>query len=141
MRRQGDEKKQTELKLSKAKELIYLLDGKYYLIGSRACEEYHNEKCISLFTLFYKETDDPLFIDFDPLEMEKKKRNKVAELYKQIESECHVPEDQDRTNNEMLTKLEEVYPKELEEQKTRWLKADTCLTYKQIDELQANSAK
>jgi hypothetical protein len=125
--------------LRKKKEFLYLLDGKYYIIGRCECKECDDEELISLYQEFLFLTDDELFKEFNPHEMWKVHRNKVADVYKMILDACHVPIEQcEMTDEKVLLRerLEEKYEAEIKGQIERWLKADTCATYKEIAEKQ-----
>ena len=123
--------------LRKKKEFLYLLDGKYYIIGRCECKECDDEELISLYQEFLSLTDDELFKDFDPREMAKTRRDKVADVFKKILDTCHVPIEQSEMTDEKVLlreRLEKKYEAYIQEQINRWLKADTCLDHKMIDE-------
>lgn len=123
--------------LRKMKEFLYLLDGKYYIIGRCECKECDDEELISIYQEFLSLTNDELFKDFDPREMWKVQRNKVADVFKKILGTCHVPIEQcEMTDEKVLFReqLEDKYEAEIKEQIERWLKAYTCLDHKTVDE-------
>ena len=125
--------------LRKKKKFLYLLDGKYYIIGRCECKECDDEELISLYQEFLSLTDDELFKDFDPREIAKTRRDKVADVFKKILDTCHVPIEQSEMTDEKVLfreQLEDKYGEEINTQITCWLKADTCATYKEIAEKQ-----
>lgn len=123
-------------KLRTMKEYLYLLDGKYFVIGMCECSECYDDDLISLYQEFLTLTNDELFRDFNPRDIWKPHRDKVADVFKKILDTCHVSIEKSEMTDEkklLRERLEIEYESEINEQINRWLKADTCLTYKMMD--------
>lgn len=126
--------------LKNKKEFIYYLDGKYYIIGDRECKECEDQELIKMYQYYVELTDDDEFQEYDVRTMQKKHRDKVAETYKQIFLTCHVSNERSQITAEKLTKREEIesqYKIEIDKQLKQWIKADTCLSHKETEELVA----
>lgn len=124
--------------LKNKKEFIYKLGGKYYIIGECECKECEDHELINLYQEFVSLTEDKEFKDCDVRKMLKNNRNRVAEVYKDLTCRCYVSiEKSEMTDEKVIQRehLEEKYESEVDRQFERWIKADTCLFHKEIDEL------
>ena len=121
-------------KLVNAKEFIYELGERYYIIGRATCVEIFDTKLISLYEDFVGKTN---FLEFDTIQRNIQKWqvqiNKIKEIgisYQRICNAC-MTEKLTWSSNEffLLIKLEEEYSREIDRQIDRRNKASLCLDF------------
>lgn len=124
--------------LNNKKEFIYALDNKYYIIGGCECKECDDNKLIQLYQDFIRLTSNDEFKNHEVQDIQKSYRNNVVNVYKKLLLQCYVPIEKNAMTGEkriLRQKLVSEYNAELERQFEVWVKADTCLFHKEIDDL------
>ena len=120
-------------------EFIYELNGTYYIIGMNECRICENPILIEKYKTYTSLINDDEFISEIP-EMFTGFRNKVADIFKVIRLACNVPfEAREMTEEKVCLRahLEHEFEDEITKQIKKWLKADSCLMHKEIEELSA----
>lgn len=121
--------------LKNMKELVYNLDGKYYIVGRCECKECKEKSIIELYNRFVELTSDEDFKFFNAREMPICVRDEVVDVYNKICTACYVSiEKSEMTEEKLLLRdtLEKTYRDEIERQYDIWIKADTCLNHKKL---------
>lgn len=125
------------IRLKNKKEFIYKLEDRYYILGGCTCKECNDQSILGDYRHFLELTQSEDFNDYDVRTMIKRVRNEVAETYKNILDACYVYAEENEMTDEKLRlrdALEKRYCDEIERQYNIWIKADTCLSHKEIDE-------
>lgn len=117
--------------LKDKKEFIYLLDGKYYLIGTCACEEVVDPELLEQYAKYNELTQNDEF-EYDVRKMRPWFRDEVGQVFDDLLLACHVDIGESRLDEKsavLRKRLEENYRGEIENQLDTWLKADLCAFY------------
>ena len=129
--------------LSTMYEFIYDLNGTYYVIGMNECRKCEDPSLIEKYQTYAGLIQKDEFKNKVP-EMFKGFRDKVADIYKEIKLECNVPfESREMTKEkvDLRARLEQEFDCKISDQINNWLKADSCLMDKEIEELSAKRKK
>lgn len=76
--------------LHKLREFVYKVNGQYFVLGKNVNKKCDTDtKLISLYKEYEELTNNELFTEYSPINMDEKHRQKVGMKYKEIVSKCN----------------------------------------------------